>query len=62
MNQKLYVCTGGCGAVISEVQYNDGLKSCGADVCSHKGQSFEERIKCDLCSVLYKEGEEHRCQ
>lgn len=62
MNTKVYVCTGGCGAVISHSQYDDGLKSCGAQGCAHKGHSFEARIKCDSCGKLYKEGENHQCK
>ena len=44
MNRKVYICTGGCGAEISEEQYKAGLTKCGAEGCSHKGKPFEERV------------------
>ena len=62
MDTHVYVCTGGCGAVISQEQYDAGLQSCGADGCDHKDQAFEKRMKCAHCQGLYKEGEEHVCE
>lgn len=62
MNGMVYVCTGGCGAVISQSQYDEGLTACGADGCAHHGKTFEKRIKCASCGSLYKEGEVHSCQ
>ncbi len=41
--KKQYVCTGTCGAVVSEEEYNNGLTVCGAEVCTMKGQPFAER-------------------
>ena len=42
MNTNVYVCTGGCGAVISQEQFDKGLQACGADGCDHKGIPFEK--------------------
>lgn len=61
MDTQVYVCTGGCGAVISQEQYDGGLQACGADHCDHKDQAFEKRMKCAKCQEVYKEGEEHVC-
>lgn len=55
----VYVCTGGCGAQISQEQYNKGLTQCGAQGCQHHGIQFEKRMKCGKCGQLYREGEEH---
>lgn len=61
MNEAVYVCTGGCEAVISREQYDEGLVKCGADGCGHHGQPFEKRFKCAKCGQLYKEEESHTC-
>lgn len=62
MDQTVHTCTGGCGAVITQEQYDQGLTACGAQGCNHHGQPFEKRIKCGSCGVLHKEGETHTCQ
>jgi len=36
-DQKTYVCTGTCQAVITEEQYKSGLTKCGAESCNMKG-------------------------
>lgn len=61
MDDTIYICTGGCGAVISEEQYEEGLTKCGADGCTHHGVPFEKRLKCDKCGELYKEDVDHHC-
>ena len=61
MDMHVYVCTGGCGAVISQEQYDGGLQACGADGCDHKGILFEKRMKCEKCGNLYKVAEEYAC-
>ncbi|HVF69207.1 MAG TPA: hypothetical protein VNA13_01435 [Xanthomonadales bacterium] len=42
--KKSYICTGTCGAVVSEEEYNNGLTVCGAEVCTMKGQPFAEKV------------------
>lgn len=59
MDESVYVCTGGCGAVITQEQYDGGLKACGAEGCSHHGMPFEKRLQCSICGALYKEEETH---
>lgn len=59
MDQKVYVCTGSCGAVVSEEDYKGGITHCGTDGCTCEGASFEERIQCSQCSEVYKKDEEH---
>lgn len=61
MNKPVYICTGGCGAVIGQEQYDKGLKACGADGCKHKGHGFEKRLQCDSCADVFKEDEKHEC-
>jgi len=62
MNEKVYVCTGGCGAVISQERYNQGLTKCGTKGCSHHGYPFEKRLKCTICSQIFKESDNHQHQ
>ncbi len=59
MDEVIYICTGGCGAVISQEQHEGGLTACGAQGCQHHGIRFEKRMKCGECGELYKEGEAH---
>lgn len=40
--KKTYVCTGTCGAHITEEEYNNGLTVCGTEGCTMKGQPFVE--------------------
>ena len=61
MDKIVYVCTGGCGAVIPEEKYNEGLKQCGAESCPHKGHEFEKRMRCAKCNKIYSEAEGHQC-
>jgi hypothetical protein len=62
MDEAVYICTGGCGAVISQKQFDEGLQACGAEGCPHKGHAFEKRMKCSKCGALYIEGEQHTCK
>lgn len=57
--EEVYVCTGGCGAVISKEQYDNGLTKCGADGCEHKGIEFEKRLKCTNCGSIFEETSIH---
>lgn len=41
---KSYVCSGSCGAHITEEQYNGGLTVCGTEACTMKGQPFTEKV------------------
>ena len=59
MNKVVYVCTGGCGAIIPQEQYDGGLTKCGADGCRHHGQPFEKRMKCTICDKLFTEDQAH---
>ncbi len=59
MPDDVYVCTGGCGAVITKDQYDKGLTQCGTDGCKNKGIEFEKRLKCSDCSSIYEETSPH---
>lgn len=41
-NTKTYICTGTCGAHITQEQYDNGLTACGTEGCTMKGQPFAE--------------------
>ena len=60
MDKTVYICTGGCGAVISQEQFDGGLTACGTEGCLHKGHTFEKRKQCAVCGAIYKEDEQHR--
>ena len=60
MPKSVYICTGGCGAKISEEEYHKGLKTCGTSDCPHHGQPFVKMLVCDTCGELYAHGEEHQ--
>lgn len=59
MNKIVYVCTGTCKAEISDEQYEAGLIRCGTPECTLYNHTFEKRIKCGVCSQLYKQEEDH---
>lgn len=59
MNKVVYVCTGRCGAVISEKQFKGGLTVCDTEGCPQMGHPFEKRLKCSVCSQTHKEEEPH---
>ena len=59
MAKVVYVCTGGCGGKVTEEEYKAGKMTCGTKGCSNHGQTFEKRMECEQCGVVYKEGEEH---
>ena len=53
-----YFCTGSCGAVITEEQYDKGLTKCGTESCNMHGKPFEKGIFCTTCEQRIEEGEE----
>lgn len=59
MATHVHVCTGSCGAVISEERYHKGLVRCGAAGCTKEGQPFTEKRKCENCGVVYAVSESH---
>ena len=60
MTEKIYICTGGCGAVITKEQFDNGLTKCGTEGCKNKGIEFEKRLKCSDCGVIYQEQASHQ--
>lgn len=59
MSEEVYICTGGCGAVITQEQFDNGLTKCGTEGCDHKGVDFEKRLKCSDCGSIYEETTPH---
>lgn len=39
---KTYICTGSCGAHITQEEYEGGLTACGTEGCTMHGQPFTE--------------------
>ena len=54
-----YVCLGTCQAEITDEQYNEGLTTCGAEVCTMKGKPFAKGLKCQTCGKNIAEGTQH---
>lgn len=44
---KTYICSGTCGAHITEEEYNNGLTACGTEGCTMKGHTFVEENPSD---------------
>lgn len=59
MDRVVYICTGTCGAKISEEQFKNGLTKCGTKSCNMYGHSFKQMIECGVCGKVYAPGEEH---
>ena len=59
MDKKIYICTGTCRAEISKDQYDNGLVKCGTKTCDRFGQSFEEKIKCEICGKIFNPSKNH---
>jgi len=59
MDKTVYICTGGCGAVITQEQFDGGLQACGTKGCLHHRHPFEKRKQCGVCGAIYKEEEQH---
>lgn len=58
-----YICTGTCSAVISQQQYDEGLKECAAPQgCTMKGHSFVKCLHCQKCNEHVSEGTIHVCR
>lgn len=58
-DQVKWVCTGTCGAVVSDEEHKKGLTVCGTERCTRRGQPFEKRYSCHICKQLYGEHESH---
>lgn len=62
MKDKQYVCLGTCQAVVTQEQFDNGLKNCGGESYTLKGQQLTEGDKCSTCGRTFAINEEHRCQ
>jgi hypothetical protein len=52
-NEKHYGCPGGCGAEITEDQFQAGQTTCQDESCERCGEPFEEMQYCPGCDVYY---------
>ncbi|MEX0616350.1 MAG: hypothetical protein WD231_00890 [Candidatus Woykebacteria bacterium] len=57
-----YFCTGTCGAVITEEQYNNGLTHCGTNTCTMHKEPFEKGLYCTTCQKRVSEAEKDQHQ
>lgn len=57
-----FFCTGSCGAVITQEEYDKGLTACGTESCNMHGKPFEQGLYCSTCKkrVTEEEKEEHQ--
>ena len=53
-----YFCSGTCGAIITQEEYDKGLTKCGEKTCTMHGNPFEKGIYCTTCEKRIQEGEE----
>ncbi len=59
---KRYFCTGTCGAIVTEEDYNNGLRGCGTESCNMHGAPFEEGLFCTACQERVYPGQEYQHQ
>ena len=57
-----YFCTGSCGAIITEKEYNDGLTECGTKTCNMHQKPFEKGLYCTGCEKRIEESEKEEHQ
>ena len=55
--ESCYMCTGTCGAKMTEEEYDKSQKACSTTGCSHEGMPFEKKMCCDDEEVM--PAEEH---
>lgn len=60
MDQVKYICTGTCGGVVTEGEFQGGKNVCATDACPRKGMPLEKRYHCHVCGAYYKPEEEHK--
>ena len=47
-----YFCTGSCGAVITQEEYEGGLTKCGTQSCNMHQEPFEKGLFCEKSSKV----------
>lgn len=57
-----YFCTGTCGAVITQEEYDQGLTKCGTASCNMHDKPFEKGIYCTYCQKRIEEDEQSQHQ
>lgn len=61
MEKTVWVCTGGCGAKVSQEEHDTGKTACGSPSCANFGKPFEKMRECLSCRALMRQDEEHAC-
>lgn len=57
-----YFCTGTCGAVVTQEQYDQGLTKCGDESCNMHDKPFERGLFCVSCEKRIGEEEKDQHQ
>lgn len=52
-----YFCTGTCGAVVTEEEYEKGLNKCGTNTCNMHQKPFVKGLYCTSCEKKIEESE-----
>ncbi|MEX0621886.1 MAG: hypothetical protein WD187_02750 [Candidatus Woykebacteria bacterium] len=52
-----YFCTGTCGAVITQEEYDKGLTACGTQSCTMHKEPLEKGLYCTSCGKRISEDE-----
>ena len=54
-----WICTGTCGATLTEEQYQASKRICSEPVCTHNGKPFVRAEVCAGCGEVLMPGERH---
>ncbi|OGY25218.1 MAG: hypothetical protein A2134_02195 [Candidatus Woykebacteria bacterium RBG_16_39_9b] len=57
-----YFCTGTCGAVVTQEQYDEGLVHCEEKTCNMYGIPFEKGLFCTTCQRKIEASEQDQHQ
>ena len=61
MAEVRYVCSGSCGGIVAQDEYNSGKTTCADPTCEKHGKALEKRMFCPHCKLVFEEKEEHTC-
>ncbi len=54
-----YICSGTCGAVLTEEEYGRSKRICGTPGCDHEGKPFVRAEVCPVDGAIVRPGEPH---
>jgi hypothetical protein len=59
MAQTQYVCTGSCGAEVTEEEFLNGKTTCTDETCDQYGEPLEKMMYCAACDEYFTQESEH---